>query len=79
MEDRLHRALGNARFAVDALIRVDIKDLLALVKAFHRANHHAIGVFAGEARFTYYVRHLKNSPFGLRSSSLLGVGSGQRT
>jgi hypothetical protein len=46
---------------------VDVKDLLAFVEAFHRAHHHAIRVFAGEARFTYYVRHLENSPFGLRS------------
>jgi hypothetical protein len=62
VEDGFDRALGHAGFAVDAFVGVNVKDLFALVKTFHRANHHAIGVLTGETRFTYYVRHRKNSP-----------------
>jgi hypothetical protein len=62
MEDGFNRALGHACFAVDALIRMDVQNLLALVKAFHRAYDHAIGVFAGKARFANNVRHESKSP-----------------
>ena len=57
MENGFHRAFGDAGFAVDALIRVDIEHLLAFVEAFHRANDHAIRVFAGKARLAYDVGH----------------------
>ncbi len=38
MEDRRDRAFGNARFAVDALFRMDEEDLLPFGEAFNRAN-----------------------------------------
>src|SRR5688572_29430420 len=55
LEDRLDRALGNARFAVDALVRVNVQHLLTLVEALHGANDDAIGVLAAEAWFANYV------------------------
>ncbi len=51
LEDGFNRALGNARIAIDALVRVDVKDLLAFVKRIDRADDDAIGVFTGEAGF----------------------------
>src|SRR5262249_17055574 len=38
MEDRLDRAFRHAGLAVDAILRVDVEHLLALVEAFHRAD-----------------------------------------
>ena len=46
VEDRFDRTLGDAGFAVDALIRMDVEHLLAFVEAFHGADDDAIGVFA---------------------------------
>jgi hypothetical protein len=62
VKDRFHGAFGDTGLAVDALIGMNVKDLLTLIKAFHRANDHTIGVLAGETRFANYVRHLKKSP-----------------
>src|SRR5262249_35429663 len=45
-EDRLDRALGHARLAVDAIIRIDPKHHVVLVEALHRANRDAIGILA---------------------------------
>src|SRR5205085_8382174 len=44
VEDRLDRALRHAGLAIDALIRMDVEDLLTFVKALHRADHYAIRV-----------------------------------
>jgi hypothetical protein len=49
VEDRLDGALGNTRFAVDALLGVDVKHLSPLIKAIDGANHDTIRVFAVEA------------------------------
>lgn len=62
VEDRLDRAFGNASFAVNALLGVDVEHLVALVKAFDRAYHYAIGVFASRARFGNDVSHERGSP-----------------
>jgi hypothetical protein len=57
VKDGLDGALGNAGFAIDALIGMDVEHLLAFVEAFDRANHHAICVFAAEARLNDNVSH----------------------
>jgi hypothetical protein len=57
MENRFDRAFGHARLAINALIRMDVKNLVAFIEAFHRANHYAIGVLAAKARFANDVRH----------------------
>ena len=61
VENGFNGTLGHARFAIDAFIRVDVENLLAFVEAFHRAHHHAIGVFAAKARFANDVRHESES------------------
>src|SRR5215475_14743703 len=45
-EDRLHRALGHAERAVDALVRVDDEKIRTLPEAIDRAHVYAVGVFA---------------------------------
>src|SRR5581483_4220919 len=50
VEDRLHRALGDARPAVDALVGVDVQHLVVLVEAVYGADRHAVGVLAVVAR-----------------------------
>ena len=57
MEDRFHGTFWNARLAVNALFRMDVKHLIALVEAFHGANDNAIGVFASGARFGDDMSH----------------------
>src|SRR5690606_36020882 len=48
-EDRLGRAFGFAQGAVDALVRVNDQEVRAFVEAVHRADFHAVGVFALDA------------------------------
>jgi hypothetical protein len=50
MENCFDWALRHAGFAVNAFFGMDIEHLIALVEAFHGANHDAIGVFASRAR-----------------------------
>jgi hypothetical protein len=57
MEDGFHRALRNARLAVDAFFRVNVEHRFTLVKALHRAHDDAIRVFAVETRLGYDVGH----------------------
>jgi hypothetical protein len=54
----LDRALGYARTAVNAVVWVDVKHLIAFPKAISRAHDHAVGVFAAEARLGNDERHL---------------------
>jgi hypothetical protein len=54
------RAFGLAQRAVDAFDRIDDQKIRALVKAIHRADFHAIGVFAADAVFSHNKWH--NSP-----------------
>src|SRR3989338_3112196 len=56
-EDRLHRAHGLARAAVDALVRMDIEHGLALVDAVHGADLDAGLVLDVDARLGDHVRH----------------------
>jgi hypothetical protein len=61
VEDGFDGTLGHARFAIDALIGVDVENFLAFVEAFNGANDHAIGVLASKARFANDVRHESRS------------------
>src|SRR5215475_7483454 len=61
-EDRLHRAFGDAERAVDAFVRVDDQKIRTFPEAIDRAHVHAVGVFAANAAFGYYVSHR----FGIR-------------
>src|SRR4030095_16615423 len=45
-EDRLDRALRDARLAVDAVFRVDVEHHLVLVEALYRADDATVGVLA---------------------------------
>jgi hypothetical protein len=62
MENGFDWALGNACFAVNAFVWVDVKNFVALVEAFHGADYHAIGVFAAKTGLGNHVRHLRPSP-----------------
>ena len=56
-EDRLDRALGLARTAVDALLGIDHEDPLGLVDAVDRADVDAGSVFDVDAGLGDDVRH----------------------
>ena len=58
VEGRFDGRLGNTRFAVDTLFRMDVKHLVAFVETFHWANNYAIGVFAPRAWLGYDMRHV---------------------
>lgn len=58
VEDRLHRAFRNTRFAIDAFLWVDVEKLPVLVKAIHGADHNTIGVLAIKTRCRDDVRHI---------------------
>jgi len=59
-KDGLDRAFRNTQSAVDALHRIDIEDLVALVEAVDRADFDAIGVLAIDAGLADYVGHWEN-------------------
>jgi len=69
MENGLDRALGDARFAIDALIRMNVENRFSLIEAFHRANHNAVCVLAIETGLADDVSH--DPPFP-RSSQFVG-------
>src|SRR5262245_56048715 len=60
-EDRLDRALGHAGAAIDALVRVDVENVIALVEAVHRADVHAGVILRPEARLADHERHCTSS------------------
>jgi hypothetical protein len=49
VEDRSDRAFRNARFTVDALIRMDEEDRFTFVETLYWTNDYTICVFAVEA------------------------------
>jgi hypothetical protein len=59
VEDRRGRTFRNAGFAIDAFLGVNEQHGFALVKAFHGANSHTIGVLAVKAWFCHHVCHRK--------------------
>ena len=60
--DGANRALGHADGAVDAFVGINCQEIGAFTETVHRANVHAIGVFATDAGFGYYVSHGENLP-----------------
>ena len=62
LEDGLDRTLGNAGIAIDAVVGVDIEDLLPFPKRVDRADDHAVGVLAGEAGFGNDKGHVGGLP-----------------
>src|SRR4029434_364163 len=62
MENRLHRALRHTGLTVDALVGMNVENLLPFIEALDRAHYHAISVLAAEARLTNYVSHTEISP-----------------
>src|SRR5690606_25601503 len=63
-EDGVHRALGLAERAVDALVRVDDQHVRPFVEAVHRADLHAIGVLAADAIVAYDEGHVSAPVLG---------------
>jgi hypothetical protein len=63
VEDGFHGALGNASFAVDAFVGVNVENLFTFVEAFDRAHDDTVGVFAGKARLTNNVSHIQRLLF----------------
>lgn len=57
VKNSVYRTFGCALKTVNARFRVDVDHLLALVKTFRRADNHAIGILAAEARSCHYMRH----------------------
>ena len=60
VEDCFDGAFGNARFAVNAFVGVNVNDLVAFVKTFDGTDNHAIRVFASETGFADNVCHDRN-------------------
>ena len=57
VKDGFDGTFGDAGFAVDALIRMDVENLLAFIEALDRANNYAVGVLAAEAGLANNVGH----------------------
>ena len=62
IENRFHRALGNARLAINALVWINVNHLGVLIEAINWANFQAGFVFAAFARFGHDQRHDYDSP-----------------
>jgi hypothetical protein len=62
-EDGVHRALGHANGAIDALVGVDDQEIWAFPETIYRAYINAIGVATADARFGDNVGH--NVPINL--------------
>src|SRR5579875_1187809 len=60
-EDGLNRTLRDTGFTIDAVYRIDVKHLLVLVEAFHRADSHAVGILTIVTRLTNGVSHRNRS------------------
>ena len=70
IEDRFHRALGDACATVDALFWVDVNHGLIFVKTLHGANSQARFVFAPAARFGDHHCHVFILDSGSSTSEL---------
>ena len=58
--NRFDGAFGHARFAVDAIVRVDVQHHVVLVEALDGANDAAVRVLAIVATFRHDVSHVRN-------------------
>ena len=57
VEDRLDRAFGNARFAVDAFFGVNVDHRFTFIEAFDGADDDAVRVFTSKTRLGDNVGH----------------------
>jgi hypothetical protein len=55
--DRIDRTFGLANATIDTYLRIDDKEVRALMKAINGTDCHAISVFALDAAFGDNVRH----------------------
>jgi hypothetical protein len=53
----IDRTFGDAQCAIDALIRIDGKEILAFAKCVHRAYVDTIRVFAFDAGIDHHIGH----------------------
>jgi hypothetical protein len=65
VEDGFDRTFGDAGFAVDAFIGMNVEDFFSFIETFDWANHDAIGVFAPEARLGDNVSHCRFAPLAI--------------
>jgi len=56
-EDRFDWAFRYACFAVNAFVRMDVKNFVAFVKTLYRTDNNTISVFATETGLANYVGH----------------------
>jgi hypothetical protein len=63
VENCFYRALWNTCLTVDAFIRMNVKHLVALIKAFDWAHDNTVCVLAGEAGFSNDMRHNRLTPY----------------
>jgi hypothetical protein len=57
VENRFDRAFGNTCFTIDALIGMDVQNLVTFIETLDRAHHYTIGILAPETRLSNYVCH----------------------
>jgi hypothetical protein len=62
VEDRVNRAFRNTCVAVNAIVWINVKHLLVVIKTLHWTDDNAISVFAVSARFANDVDH-GSTPF----------------
>jgi len=70
-EDGLNRAFRNARVAVNAVFRVDVKLVVVLVKAIARANDHAVRILAVPTGLTNDKSHDSNSFTDIKTGEIV--------
>src|SRR5689334_3866058 len=61
--DRLDRAFGDAKRAIDALVRIDDQEVGAFAEAIDRADIDTVGILAANAAFGHHVGHRAFDPF----------------
>ena len=62
-ENRLHRAHGYARGAVNTFVRMDVQPIVNLVKTIDGTNLYAIGEFATDTGFSHNMGHNRSLLF----------------
>ena len=62
VENCFYRALWDTCLTVNAFIWMNVKHLVAFIKAFDRANNNTVCVLAGEAGFSNDMRHIRLTP-----------------
>ena len=62
VENCFYRALWDTCLTVNAFIWMNVKHLVAFIKAFDRANNNAVCVLAGEAGLSNDMCHIRLTP-----------------